>query len=383
MSDPTKTPEEATPARRRPTESSTALLTMYLNRIGETALLDPEQERCWAKRLQIARDDLVQALTGLPPALRRSVLPEGSPGGCDWTLADLEHICRAIARNAKGRRRDARLDRAFLRIERRKCRLDEARSALILANLRLVVHIAKKYLNQGVPLMDLIQEGNIGLMTAVDKFECERGYRFSTYAYWWIKQGITRGIANRGRIIRTPVHVSETIRKIVNVSNRLGKKLSREPTAHEIARSLDLPVKRVDELLAMIHDAQPIDSHGAEEDLPAMLLFLVDTQTPSPLESALHAELRDRVDDALRRLSPREEKILRLRFGIGHDRAHTLEEIGLVLNLSRERVRQIERGALRKVKSDDSSALQARSREHRRARPAGRRSSLPEARATR
>jgi RNA polymerase primary sigma factor len=378
-----KTADKAqAPRARLDVPSNAALLTMYLNRIGETPLLEPDEEREWAGKLRAARHELGLGLVALPAELRRSVLPRKRRPR-DLTLADLERACRVAIRGARSAPADGALGRAFRRVERAKRRLDEARSALILANLRLVVHIAKKYLNQGVPLMDLIQEGNIGLMTAVDKFECERGYRFSTYAYWWIKQGITRGIANRGRIIRTPVHVSDTIRRIANASNRLGKKLSREPTTQEIARSLHLSVKRVDELLAMLHDAQPLDSSGTEEELPAMLLFLADTQTPSPLESALATELRERIDGALRRLSPREEKILRLRFGIGQERAHTLEEIGMALELSRERVRQIERAALRKVRSADASHdLQSRSRAVRGSRRAGGRS-LPEARATR
>jgi RNA polymerase sigma factor (sigma-70 family) len=368
------------PKARPEGAANAALLTLYLNRIGETALLEPDAERAWAERLAAAREDLGRALDALPADLRRTLLPGRDRNG-DRTLADLERACRTVVRGIGPAKRDGSVGRTIGRIEHAKRRLDEARSALILANLRLVVHIAKKYLNQGVPLMDLIQEGNIGLMTAVDKFECERGYRFSTYAYWWIKQGITRGIANRGRIIRTPVHVSDTIRRIANTANRLGKKLSREPTTQEIARSLRLPVQRVDELLGMLHDAQPIDASGSEEELPAMLLFLADTRTPSPLESALQAELRDRIEGALRRLSPREEKILRLRFGIGHDRAHTLEEIGLALDLSRERVRQIERAALRRVRSADAShELHGKWRGARRPR---RRETLPAARATR
>ena len=230
-----------------------------------------------------------------------------------------------------------------------KRHVDHARDALILANLRLVVHIAKKYLNHGISFMDLIQEGNIGLMKAVEKFEYERGNKFSTYAYWWIKQAIERAIADKARVIRIPVHVNEKIKKISRVARELSETLGRKPTPPEIAKKLRMPVPKVEEILGVVQDPQALEDMSGDDDAPSLLRFVADPNAPCPLERTVDRELREKVEKTLKVLSSREEDIIRLRFGIGREMPYTLEEIGRVMSLSRERVRQIEAAALKKI----------------------------------
>ena len=236
-----------------------------------------------------------------------------------------------------------------------KRHIDHARDALILANLRLVVHIAKKYLNHGISFMDLIQEGNIGLMKAVEKFEYERGNKFSTYAYWWIKQAIERAIADKARVIRIPVHVNEKIKKISRISKELSETLGRRPTASEIARKLRMPVSKVEEILGVVPEPQALEDVSSEDESPGLLRFIADPNAASPLERTVDRELREKVEGTLKVLTGREEEIIRLRFGIGREMPYTLEEIGRVMGLSRERVRQIEATALKKIQAAEES----------------------------
>jgi RNA polymerase primary sigma factor len=236
-----------------------------------------------------------------------------------------------------------------------KRHIDHARDGLILANLRLVVHIAKKYLNHGISFMDLIQEGNIGLMKAVEKFEHERGNKFSTYAYWWIKQAIERAIADKARVIRIPVHVNEKIKKIARISKELGETLGRKPTPQEVARKLRMPVAKVEEILGVVPEPQALEDMSSDDDSPGLMRFIADANAPCPLERTEDRELREKVAGTLKVLSAREEEIIRLRFGIGREMPYTLEEIGRVMGLSRERVRQIEATALKKIQAAEES----------------------------
>ncbi|MBM4122064.1 MAG: RNA polymerase sigma factor RpoD [Nitrospira sp.] len=240
------------------------------------------------------------------------------------------------------------LDLAAEKVKRGKAELVEA-------NLRLVVSIAKKYTNRGLQFLDLIQEGNIGLMKAVDKFEYKRGYKFSTYATWWIRQAITRAIADQARTIRIPVHMIETINKLIRTSRHLVQKLGREPTPEEIAERMDLPLDKVRKILKIAREPISLETPIGEEEDSHLGDFIEDKKAISPLEAAIRYDLQRQINNALETLTPREEKVLRKRFGIGESTDHTLEEVGQDFEVTRERIRQIEAKALRKLRHPSRS----------------------------
>jgi len=241
------------------------------------------------------------------------------------------------------------LKNIWQKIYKARCLVEDTKNELITRNLRLVVNIAKNYVGRGLPLLDLIEEGNIGLMKAVDKFKYEKGFKFSTYATWWIRQAITRALIDQTKTIRVPVHMMEFYNRVTKASRELTQQLGREPNNEEIAEKLCVPVRKVEEVFRAIQDPIGLQTPIGDEDAE-LEDFIGDKNSPSPVSEAERTELSEHIQRILKTLTPKEEKVIKMRFGIGEDRDHTLEEVGRYLSITRERVRQIETKALRKLK---------------------------------
>jgi RNA polymerase primary sigma factor len=333
-------------------DPSFLVIGRYLREISKTPLLDEHQEFELATAFVRARISIARLVLALPDDCREFIDAVGASDpalGAAWPLSDLERCLGKLERRA-AQHRDAAWTDALREIRAQKTALDGARNALIIANLRLVVHISKAYVTRGRPLMDLIQDGNLGLLRAVEKFDPSRGNKLSTYAHWWIKQGIERGIAEQIRTIRIPVHVGEAIRKVEFAARDLRSSLGRQATRGEIAAQLGMPIGTVDDALSVVREPLPLEGGGSERGTQDLAAIIPDEQAASPYVHASRRELKQRVESILRRLDPREALIIRLRFGIGRETARSLEQIGQTLRLSRERVRQIESIALAKIR---------------------------------
>jgi RNA polymerase primary sigma factor len=304
--------EDEKPAQRVGLEhvGSDDTVGLYLKEMSRVPLLSVEEELSLAKRIEAGRD-------------------------ADRMLNDKEaNLSEARQTELRTIQKDG----------------EQAWEHLIKANTRLVVSVAKKYIGRGVPFLDLIQEGNMGLMKAVEKFDYSRGFRFSTYATWWIRQAITRSIADQGRTIRIPVHMIDRIRELYKVSHALEQSLGRKPLANEIAEEMNVNVRKVQWMMRISWLPLSLESPVGDEEDSELGMFVEDDQTPSPMEVTYKSMLRDKIDEVLNTLSPREARILRLRFGLDNGRSYTLEEVGQKFGLTRERIRQIEGKALRQLR---------------------------------
>jgi len=395
-------PEEEAEEELEEYEKTEDLVQAYFHSMGDISILTRYEETELAKRLEEGKEIIKNIVTALPIYKKGEAFIEEEPISEEEradelllkTLGRLDELMRDIAltdrkllrvgslkdlRRSIGEKKKKGINTKKLetiakevqqeyrkveseigikveefkslwsRISKARSLVTEAKNELITRNLRLVVNIAKNYVGRGLPLLDLIQEGNIGLMKAVDKFKYEKGFKFSTYATWWIRQAITRALIDQTKTIRVPVHMMEFYNRVTKASRELTQQLGREPTNEEIGKKLVVPTRKVEEVFRAIQDPIALQTPVGDEDTE-LEDFIGDKNSPSPYSDAERNEISEQMQQVLKTLTPKEERVIRMRFGIGVDRDHTLEEVGRHLSITRERVRQIEAKALRKLK---------------------------------